>query len=89
MKIRTDFVTNSSSSCYILQIIAEDDQDQLYVLEADGSEAESYGSADEDAIYPQVTASAETLAKAKKLQELHELLIKKQRHFKEKIAEMD
>ena len=84
MKIRTDFVTNSSSSSYCVQIIAEDDRDRIYLLEADGDAAAGYGLEDEDAIHPQISCPAETLAEAKGLQELQELLVKNSKGISKK-----
>ncbi len=84
MKIRTDFVTNSSSSSYCVQVIAEDDQDRLYLLEAVGAAAEQYGSDDEDAIHPQISCPAGKIADAASLEELQELLIKNSKGISKK-----
>ena len=73
MKIRTDFVTNSSSSSFVLEICIDLENGKSLLFEANGGTAES-GIIDYFWSDATVTVSPKQLGNAKSVQELIELL---------------
>ena len=72
MKIRTDFVTNSSSSSYCVQIVITDNQKNKHVLIVDGEKVAQYGG---ENCRPNITCCADRILEVKSIEQLKELLI--------------